>query len=252
MSGHNKWSTIKHRKGAQDAKRGKVFTKLIKELTVAARLGGGDPDGNPRLRAALTAARAANMPKDNIERAVKKGTGELEGVDYTEVSYEGYGPEGVAMLIETLTDNTNRTVSEVRGVFHKRHGKMGEPGSVAWMFEQKGEVQLPKSVGDFEAVFELALEAGAEDVIDGGETWNVMTSRDELYAVSGAIETLGHEPAETSLVQIPQTVVEITDADTARKVMGIVEAFEDLDDVQKVWANFDLTDEVAAALEEDA
>ncbi|TNF38351.1 MAG: YebC/PmpR family DNA-binding transcriptional regulator [Deltaproteobacteria bacterium] len=251
MSGHNKWSTIKHRKGAQDAKRGKVFTKLIKELTVSARLGGGDPGGNPRLRAALSAARAANMPKDNIDRAIKKGTGELEGVDYVEVNYEGYGPEGVALLIETLTDNSNRTVSEVRGVFHKRHGKMGEPGSVAWMFEQKGEVKLDKAVGDFEALFELALEAGAEDVVDGGDTWNVMTSRDALYAVSGAIEEHGHEPVETSLVQVPQTVVEITDVDLAHRILGIVEAFEDLDDVQKVWANFDFTDDVAAALAED-
>jgi len=251
MSGHNKWSTIKHRKGAQDVKRGKVFTKLIKEVTVAARLGGGDPGGNPRLRAALTAARVANMPKDNIDRAVKKGTGELEGVEYSEINYEGYGPDGVALLIETVTDNSNRTVSEVRMVFNKRHGKMGEAGSVSWMFEQKGEVKLDKGALDFDAVFEIALESGAENVIDGGDTWNIVTSREELYAVGAAVEALGHEPLETALVQIPQTIVVISDANKARRILGLVEAFEDIDDVQKVWGNFDLTDEVVAALNEE-
>ncbi len=250
MSGHNKWSTIKHRKGAQDKKRAKIFTRLIKELTVAARLGGGDPDGNPRLRSAITAARSANMPKDNIERAISKGTGELEGVSYEEVSYEGYGPEGVALLVEVLTDNTNRSVAEVRSVFNKRGGKMGEPGSVAWMFEQKGEIRLDKALGDYEAVFDLALEAGAEDVADGGDTWNLVTAREDLYSVLAEIEARGHQTVQSALVQVSSTAVELDDVAAARKVLNLVEHLEDCDDVQNVWGNFDISDEVAAALDE--
>ncbi len=249
MSGHNKWSTIKHRKGAQDAKRAKIFTRLIKELTVAARLGGGDPDGNPRLRSALLSARAANMPKDNIDRAIKKGTGELEGVNYEELTYEGYGPAGVALLVDVMTDNTNRTVAEVRSVFNKRGGNMGAPGSVAWMFEQRGEIRLDKALGDYDAMFELAIESGAEDVVDGGETWNIVTARNELYAVLGEIEALGHTAKESLLVQVPSTVVELKTPKAARKTLILVDMLEDCDDVQNVWGNFDIPDEVAAALE---
>ena len=250
MSGHNKWSTIKHKKGAKDAKRAKVFTRLIKEITVAARMGGGDPGGNPRLRLAVQAARAANMPGDNIERAIKKGTGELEGVSYEEISYEGYGPEGVALLVECVTDNTNRTVSEVRSIFNKRGGKMGEPGSVAWMFESKGKITVPRDTIDFDALFEAAVEAGADDVEDGGEQWVVMTAREDLYAVEAALEQAGVKVDEAVLTQVPSTTVELTSADKAGKVMRLVDALEESDDVQNVYGNFDLTDEVAQALAE--
>jgi YebC/PmpR family DNA-binding regulatory protein len=251
MSGHNKWSTIKHRKGAQDKKRGKVFTRLIKELTVAARMGGGDPDGNPRLRSAVSAARAANMPKDNIERAIKKGTGELEGVDYSEVTYEGYGPEGIALMVDAVTDNTNRTVSEVRSLFTKRGGNMANPGAVAWMFEQKGRVQVDKEGVGFDTVFEHALEAGADDVLDEGDDWGVMCAREDLYTVSESLEAAGVAVKEATLVRTPANTVAIESVDAARKVLKLVDAMEDLDDVQMVWGNFDLSDEVLAALEED-
>ncbi len=249
MSGHNKWSTIKHRKAAQDAKRGKVFTRIIKEITIAARLGGGDPDGNPRLRSALIAARSANMPKDNIERAVKKGTGELEGVSYEEVTYEGYGPAGVAILIDTVTDNTNRTVGEVRHVFTKRGQDLGKPGSVNWMFEEKGHIQIPKDQGDLDAIFEAGLEAGAEDVEDAGEHWLVSTAREELYEVVAALEAGGLHPTESNLAKVPKTTIEIGQVGDARKLLGLIDALEETDDVQTVWANFDLTDDVAAQLE---
>jgi YebC/PmpR family DNA-binding regulatory protein len=249
MSGHNKWSTIKHKKGAKDAARAKTWTRLIKEVTVAARMGGGDPDGNPRLRLAIQGARAANMPKDNIERAIKKGTGELEGTSLDEITYEGYGPEGVALLVEALTDNTNRTVGEVRATFNKKGGKMGEPGSVAWMFETKGHVTVPRGDGTFEEMFEAALEAGAEDVTDAGEQWLVTTAREDLYTVTIALEAAGLTVDEANLAQVPTTQVELTDAGVARKVMFLVECLEELDDVQNVWANFDVSDDVAAALD---
>ena len=249
MAGHNKWSSIKHRKGAQDKKRGKIFTRLIKEITVAARLGGGDPAGNPRLRTALLAARSANMPKDNIERAVKKGTGELEGVNYTEVTYEGYGPDGVAFMVDAVTDNTNRTVSEVRSTFSKHGGNLGAPGSVAWMFEQKGRVLVPSDAGDFDAVFELAVEAGAEDVHEG-ELWTILSSREDLYTVSEALESAELKVEEAALARIPTNTVPIGSLDSARKVLRLVDILEDLDDVQTVWVNFDLSDEVLAALAE--
>ena len=250
MSGHNKWSTIKHRKGAQDAKRGKIFTRLIKEITVAARMGGGDPEGNPRLRSAVLAARNANMPNDNITRAIKKGTGELEGVSYEEITYEGYGPEGVALLVHTVTDNSNRTVSEVRSVFSKRNGKMAEQGAVAWMFEQKGRITVAKEDVTFERLFELALESGAEDVEDGGESWLVMTSREDLYRVSGELEAAGLEAAEAELARIPTTTIDLTELTAAQKVLRLVEALEECDDVQTVWGNFDISEDVAAQLEE--
>ena len=251
MAGHNKWSSIKHRKGAKDAKRSRIWTKITREITVAARLGGGDLDGNPRLRSAVTAARGANMPKDNIERAVKKGTGELEGVSYEEVTYEGYGPEGVALMVDALTDNTNRTVSEVRSVFNKRDGNMGTPGAVAWMFEQKGHISVQAKDGlGFDDLFERAVEAGAEDVEDSGEgLFLVTTARTELYEVSSQLEAAGLELAEAKLAQVPTNVVELTDIELATKVLRLVEGLEDCDDVQTVWANFDISEDVAAALE---
>ena len=251
MAGHNKWSSIKHKKGAKDAKRSRVWTKITKEVTVAARLGGGDMDGNPRLRSAVTAARAANMPKDNIERAIKKGTGELEGVNYEEVTYEGYGPEGVALMVDALTDNTNRTVSEVRSVFNKRGGNMGAPGAVAWMFEQKGLIRVESADGlSFDVIFERAVEAGAEDVEDTGEgDYLVTTARTDLYDVSSQLEASGLTLSEAKLGQVPTNVVELSDVNVATKVMQLVEGLEDCDDVQTVWANFDVSESVATALE---
>ncbi len=249
MSGHNKWSTIKHKKAAVDAKRGKVFTKLIKEITVAARLGGSDVDGNPRLRSAVLASRAANMPNDTIDRAVKKGAGELEGVQYDEITYEGYGPEGVAILVDTVTDNSNRTVAEVRMIFNKRGGKMAEQGAVAWMFETKGQFRVSKESAGFDKVFEVAVEAGAEDVEDAEESWLVTTAREDLYAVTSAVEEAGLEVADAQLAKLPKMTVELTDLNAAGKVMRLIDFLDEHDDVQTVWANFDVTDEVAAQLE---
>lgn len=251
MAGHNKWSSIKHRKGAQDAKRAKVWTKVTKEITVAARLGGGDPDANPRLRSALLAARAANMPKVNVERAVKKGTGELEGASYEPVSYEGYGPDGVAIIVDGLTDNTNRTVSEVRSIFSKRGGNMGAPGAVAWMFEEKGQITITAEATGFDALFEAAVDGGAEDVVDVGEAgYVVTTAREELYAVVGALETAGITPGEASLVKIPTNTVSLDSVAAASKILNLIEALEDNDDVQDVWSNADISDEIAQQLAE--
>ncbi|MGM0577734.1 MAG: YebC/PmpR family DNA-binding transcriptional regulator [Myxococcota bacterium] len=248
MAGHNKWSGIKHRKAAVDAKRAKIFTKIIKEITVAARLGGGDPDSNPRLRSAVQAAKDANMPSDNVDRAIKKGTGELEGVSYEEMIYEGYGPEGVAIMVDVTTDNTNRAVSEVRSIFNKRAGKMAEPGAVAWMFDEKGQVQVPKDGVDFDTILEQAIEAGAEDVEDADDAWLVTTAREDLYAVAGALEEAGLATNEVKLARVPQTTIEVGDAGEAQKILNLVEALEDADDVQAVWANFDVTDDVASQL----
>ena len=222
MAGHNKWSSIKHRKGAQDKKRGKIFTKLIKEITVAARLGGGDPAANPRLRLALQTARVNNMPRDNIQRAIKKGTGELEGVSFEEATYEGYGPGGVALLVDAVTDNTNRTVMEVRTVFNKRGGNLGAQGSVAWMFDSKGSIVVPKDKMDFDTTFEAAVEAGAEDVTDNGEAWQILTERSDLYLVSQALEAAEVPTEDGKLAKIPQTVVVLDDASTAQKVLTLV------------------------------
>ena len=248
MSGHNKWSSIKHKKGAKDKKRAKIFTKLNKEITVAARMGGGDPGGNPRLRLALQNARSNNMPRDNIERAIKKGTGELEGVSYEELTYEGYGPSGVAILVQALTDNTNRTVSEVRSVFTKRGGSLGAPGSVAWMFEEKGLISVSAQTASFDAIFEAAVEAGAEDVQESGDTYQILTDRTELYNVSAALEESEINAQEARLAQIPSNVVECEDADMAQRILNLIDALEDLDDVQEVWANFDISDSVAEQL----
>ncbi len=244
MSGHSKWSTIKHKKAAQDAKRGKIFTKLIKEITVAARLGGGDPAANPRLRAAIDAAKAQNMPKNNIERAVKKGTGELEGVSYEEVTYEGYGPGGVAVLVETITDNRQRTVADVRHIFAKRGGSMGEPGSVAWIFEKKGLIVIEKSKADEDSLMDAALDAGAEDIQDSGSEWEIETKPENLEKVKKALEGAGIEILSAEISMVPSNTIEIQDEKQAEQLMKLMNALEDNDDVQNVYANFDIPDEL--------
>lgn len=239
MSGHNKWSTIKHKKGAADAKRGKIFTKLIKEITIAAKGGGGDPDGNPRLKTAIQSAKAANMPLDNITRAIKKGTGELEGSSYEEVTYEGYGPGGVAIMVDCLTDNKNRTVSEIRRIFTKAGGNMGNSGCVNWMFDQKGQIIIPKEGVDEEKLMEDALEAGAEDVIDDEEAWEIRTVMSDVYAVSGALTEKGYQFEEAKIARIPQNFVKV-EGKVAEQVLKLMEAFDDSDDVQDVYANYDI------------
>ncbi len=244
MSGHSKWSTIKHKKAAQDAKRGKIFTKLIKEITVAARLGGGDPAANPRLRAAIDAAKSQNMPKNNIERAIKKGTGELEGVSYEEVTYEGYGPGGVAVLVETITDNRQRTVAEVRHIFAKRGGSMGEPGSVAWIFEKKGLIVIEKSKVDEDTLMDAALDAGAEDIQDSGTEWEIETRPENLEKVKNALEAAGIEILSAEVSMVPSNTIEIQDEKQAEQLMKLMNALEDNDDVQNVYANFDIPDEL--------
>jgi len=243
MSGHNKWSTIKHKKGKADAQRGKLFTKLIKEITVAARMGGGDPDGNPRLRRAIDTAKGANMPRDNIARAVKKGTGELEGVDYVEFSYEGYGPGGVAVLVEVLTDNKNRTVADVRHIFSKNNGSLGEAGCVAWMFEAKGVVTTAEDVTDEDAVFMAAAEAGADDIeANDGGGFIVTCEPSSLEAVGAALAEAGLAVANSELTRVPQNTVPV-EGRAVEQVMRLIDALEDNDDVQQVYANFDISDE---------
>ncbi|NLY92541.1 MAG: YebC/PmpR family DNA-binding transcriptional regulator [Myxococcales bacterium] len=247
MSGHNKWSTIKHRKGAQDAKRSKIFTKIIKEITVAARLGGGDPDGNPRLRRALDAARDANMPSENVTRAIKKGTGELEGVSYEELLYEGVGPAGTLFLLEVMTDNRNRTAAEIRKLFDKHGGQLGASGSAAWAFEQKGVIEVD-GAADEEALFEVAVGAGADDVERVGESWRIKTPRTELETVREAIEEAGMKVNEASLAYLPNTPKEVEGEDAAT-LIALYEALEDHDDVQGVYADFELSESALSALE---
>src|SRR6266513_4849117 len=247
MSGHSKWHSIKHKKGALDAKRGKLFTKFIKEITVAARSGGGDPDGNARLRKAILDAKAGNMPNDTIERAVRRGTGEEEGVNYEEITYEGYGPGGVALLIESVTDNRTRTVAEIRHIFSKNGGNLGEAGSVAWMFQKKGFIIVDKSAGDEEKMMELALEAGAEDVAGDQETWEVITSPEDFNAVLDAVRAAGIEPLSSDVSMRPTNSVQVTGA-TAQQVLRLMEALEDNEDVSNVSANFDIpAEEMEAA-----
>ncbi len=243
MSGHNKWSTIKHKKGAADAKRGKIFTKLIKEITTSARLGGGDPDGNPRLRKAIDEAKANNMPGDNIDRAIKKGTGELEGVVYDEIMYEGYGPEGVAVLLEVMTDNKNRTVAEIRHLFSKFNGSLGENGCVAWMFDSVGLILVSKEVATEEQLFEVAVEAGAEDVKDEGDVFEIHTSVEAFDAVSKAVKDAGIETVSAELTRIPQTTVKM-EGKSAETMLKLYGNLEDHDDVQNIYANFDIPDEI--------
>jgi len=247
MSGHNKWSTIKHKKGAADAKRGKVFSRLIKEVTVAARMGGGDPDGNPRLRSALNAARAANMPNDTVERAVKRGTGELEGVTYDELSYEGYGPGGVALIIEAMTDNKNRTVAEVRHILGKYNGSMGASGCVAWMFSKTGVILVEKEGVDEDQLMEQALEAGADDVKDDGDVFEVNTPPADFEQVAETLRKAGIAVQSAEAAMIPQNTVKV-EGRNAEVLMRLLNALEDLDDVQNVWANFDIEDELLEKL----
>ncbi|HJL00665.1 MAG TPA: YebC/PmpR family DNA-binding transcriptional regulator [Polyangiaceae bacterium LLY-WYZ-15_(1-7)] len=248
MSGHNKWSTIKRRKGAQDAKRGKIFTRIIKEITIAARMGGGDPDGNPRLRRAIDAAKAANMPNDNVDRAIKKGTGELEGVTYEELVYEGVGPFGLLFVMEVMTDNRNRTAAEVRKLFDKADGQLGQSGSATWAFEQKGVIRLAKDAATEEKLFEVAVGAGAEDLEGDDEQWTITTPRNELDAVATAIEEAGVKVDEANLEWLPNTPREV-DGEEARKLYALYEALDDHDDVQSVFVDFELSDAAAAELE---
>ncbi|MBN2255321.1 MAG: YebC/PmpR family DNA-binding transcriptional regulator [Deltaproteobacteria bacterium] len=248
MSGHSKWSTIKHKKGAADAKRGKIFTKLIKEITIAARMGGGDPEGNARLRQAILAAKAENMPKDNIERAIKKGTGELAGgVAYEETTYEGYGPGGVAVLVEVMTDNKNRTVAEIRHIFSKHGGNLGENGCVAWMFEKKGNIVFDKSEVNEDDLLELILEAGGEDVKEEESQFEVITEPDSFETVKAAVEEAGLSYIVAEISMVPQTSVKLDEAKAA-KMLRLMEKMEDNDDVQHVYANFDIPDDVMEKL----
>lgn len=247
MSGHNKWSSIKHKKGAADAKRGKVFSKLIKEITVAARLGGGDIEGNPRLRSAINAAKAENMPKENMERAIKKGTGELEGTSYEEANYEGYGPGGVAVLVDCLTDNKNRTVAEVKHLFERYGGNLGEPGCVSWLFEKKGLIVIEKNSVDEEHLMDLALEAGADDIREEESEFEVITDPSAFETVKKAIDDKGiiYSLAENSMV--PKNTVKL-EGKKAQQMLNLMEALEDNDDISNVYANFDISDEVMEAL----
>jgi YebC/PmpR family DNA-binding regulatory protein len=243
MSGHSKWANIKHRKGAADAKRGKVFTKLIKEIITAARIGGGDINANPRLRAAVIAAKAENMPKDNWERAIKKGTGDLEGVNYEESTYEGYGPGGAAILVDALTDNKNRAVSEIRHALTKHGGNMGESGCVAWMFDKKGYLVVEKSAVDEETLMEKALEAGAEDVRDDGDSFEVICAPEDYEDVKEAIDTAGIATVAAEVTMLPQNMTPV-DGEAAAKLIRLIDALEDCDDVQKVYTNADLPDDI--------
>ena len=248
MSGHSKWSTIKRKKGAADAKRGKIFTRLIKEITVAARMGGGDPEGNPRLRSAIGTAKSENMPKDNIERAIKKGTGEIEGAVYEEITYEGYGPGGVAVMVECMTDNKNRTVADIRHAFSKSGGNLGESGCVAWMFDKKGSILIDKSAIDEEELMDKALESGAEDVLEEENVFQVITTPDDFEVVREALQADGLEFIEAEVSLIPQNTVDITEEKPAKQLLRLLESLEDHDDVQSVSANFDIPDEIMEAV----
>lgn len=242
MSGHSKWSKVKHVKAVVDAKKGKVFTKVIKEISVAARIGGGDIDGNPRLRTAVLAAKQANMPGDNIKRAIQKGTGELPGVAYEEITYEGYGAGGVAILVAAVTDNKNRTVSEMRYLFSRNNGSMGEAGCVSWMFHKKGSILIDKSSVNEDKLMELVLEAGADDIQDDGKTYEVLTAPESFSKVTDALENGKIPVLSSELAMVPQTSIKLTGKE-AQQLMRLVEALEDHEDVQKVWANFDIEEE---------
>jgi YebC/PmpR family DNA-binding regulatory protein len=246
MSGHSKWHSIKHKKGATDAKRGKLFTKFIKEITVAARTGGGDPDANARLRKAILDAKAGNMPNDTIDRAVRRGTGAEEGVNYEEITYEGYGPGGVALLIEAVTDNRNRTVAEIRHMFSKNGGNLGEAGSVGWLFEKKGYIVVDKTAKPEEELFDIAIEAGADDLRDDEDNFEIITSPENFESVQSAIKSAGIEPQMAEVSMVPQTYVKL-EGGSAQQMLRLMEAIEDHDDVQKVYANFDIDEADMAA-----
>ena len=247
MSGHSKWSTIKHKKGAADAKRGKIFTKLIKEITVAARMGGGEIDSNPRLRTAVAAAKAQNMPKDNLERAIKKGTGDLEGVNYEEIMYEGYGPGGVAVFVECLTDNKNRTIADVRYIFSKAGGNIGTDGCVSWMFDKKGLITVAKEDSDENTLMELGIEAGAEDVKDEGDCFEIITDPADFDVVKEALEAAGIKIEMAEVTMIPQTETRL-EGKEAEQMVRFMEALDDCDDIQKFYTNADIPDEVFDAM----
>ncbi len=242
MSGHSKWSSIKHKKGAVDAKRGKIFTKIIKEISVAARLGGGDVDANPRLRTAILKAKSVNMPKDNMERAIKKGTGDLEGVDYIELVYEGYGPGGVALIIETLTDNKNRTAADVRSTLTKNGGNLGETGSVSYLFHRKGVIIFDAEKYSEEEIFEVALEAGADDVSTEGDVIEVLTSPEDFHTVVDALEAAGFENTSAELTLVPESTISLSLEKTA-KALKLIDKIEDYDDVQSVSTNLEIPDD---------
>ena len=247
MSGHSKWHSIKHKKGALDAKRGKLFTKFIKEITVAARSGGGDPEANARLRKAINDAKAGNMPNDTIDRAIRRGTGEEEGVNYEEITYEGYGPGGVALMVQSMTDNRNRTVAEIRHIFSKNGGNLGESGSVGWMFEKKGYIVVEKAAKSEEELFELAIDAGADDLRDDEDNFEIITSPDAFDAVLTAVKGAGVEPHVAEVEMMPQNYIKLEGSD-ARQMLKLMEALEDHDDVQKVSANFDISEADMAAV----
>lgn len=242
MSGHSKWATIRHKKGAADAKRGKLFTKLIKELTVAARMGGGDEEANPRLRTAVLKARSANMPKDNIDRAIKKGTGDLEGAEYVEITYEGYGPGGVAILVDSLTDNRNRTAADVRSIFSKAGGNLGENGCVSYLFNRRGILDYDASKYSEEQIFEVALEAGAEDVSTENDLIEVTCDPEDFEAVLTAMQNAGFEHENAEVMKVPDARVMLDHAGTS-KALRLIELLEDNDDVQSVSANIDIPDD---------
>jgi YebC/PmpR family DNA-binding regulatory protein len=249
MAGHSKWKQIKHKKAAADAKRGVAFAKLIKEITIAARQGGGDPTGNPRLRTAIDAARASNMPNDNIDRAIKKGTGELAGVTYEEATYEGYGPGGAAILVQVTTDNLNRTVSEIRHVFSRNGGNLASPGAVAWMFEKKGQMMLDARRYDEDAALEAALEAGADDLQRDGDEFIITTQPSALHHVVEALRTRGVEPQNPEIAMIPTSTVRVEGTDAGR-LLKLMEAIEEHDDVSRVFSNFDIDADTLAAVGE--
>lgn len=247
MSGHSKWSTIKHKKGAADAKRGKLFTKLIKEITVAARMGGGDENANPRLRMAIAAAKAENMPKNNMERAIKKGTGDLEGVDYEEIVYEGYGPGGAAVIVESLTDNKNRAVADIRHIFSKNNGNLGANGCVAWMFDKKGIFIVDASASDEEALMEVAIEAGAEDVREDEDSFEVITDPADFEAVKTALEEASIPFHDAEITLIPQNMSTLEGKD-AELMIKLMDSLDDCDDVQKVYTNADIPEDVISSM----
>ena len=249
MSGHSKWHTIKHKKGALDAKRGKIFTRIIKELSVAARSGGGDPAMNPRLRTVIAEAKSVNMPNDNIARAIRRGTGEEEGVNYEEITYEGYGPGRAAVIVETLTDNRNRTVRELRHLLTKNNGSLGETNSLAWMFDRKGYIVVEKAKADEEALMSAVLDAGADDMGDDGENWEITTDVTSYEAVLEAVKALSIEPASAqAMAMLPKNTIKL-EGKTAQQMLKLMEALDDHDDVKQVWSNFDIEEkEIEASM----
>jgi YebC/PmpR family DNA-binding regulatory protein len=247
MSGHSKWATIKHKKAATDAKRGRAFTKIIREITIAARIGGADPNTNPRLRTAIAAAKNENMPGDNVERAVLRGTGQLEGEQYEEASFEGYGPGGVGLIVQVVTTNRNRVVSEIRHVLSKHGGNMGEAGSVGWMFHRKGQIVVPKEQANEDKMLGIVLDAGAEDLRDDGSSWEVVTPPESFEKVRDALVAAGVTPASAEIAMVPQNHVKLTGA-AAQQMLRMMEALEDHDDVQHVYANFDIDEKEIQAM----